>query len=223
MIKTLHQGPDMTESQLNENYDYFMDFVKEKFTGDRREKLLNLYSESRYGLQLCTAPASGKSNFHCAFPGGYIIHIMNVEKATRGIQKVFEAMGGTIDYTEEERIFSALHHDLGKLGDEEFGAYYLVQTDDWRLKKLDEVYKLNNNSPPWNVTDRTLYILQKDGIAMTWKETLATKLSDGVFAEKNMPYFKAPEGFKTTLPYIIHWGDWIACRAEKCVWETETK
>jgi hypothetical protein len=215
----LHQGPTLTEEQLNENYENFLNVIKESFTGERQEKLLTLYSESRYGIQLATAPASARANFHNAFPGGYILHVLNVEKATRGVQKVFTAMGGVIDYTEEERVMAALHHDLGKLGDEEFGGYYLPQTDEWRQKKLGELFKYNDEAPPWEVTDRALYILQKDDIALTWKETLAIKLSDGMFPEKNRPYFASLKGLKTHLPNIIHWGDWISCRAEKDQWD----
>jgi hypothetical protein len=219
MEKTLNTGADMTETQLGENYNYFIEFLKESFTGERLEKLLKLYSENRYGIQLTTAPASGKASFHYAFPGGYLLHVMNVVNIGKYIQLLFQKFDGTIDYTEEERVFSALHHDLGKLGDEEFGPYYMPQTDEWRQRKLGEIYAHNKESPPWEVTDRALYILQKEGIAVTWKETLAIKLSDGMFVEKNRPYFTSFDGLKTRLPEITHWADWMSCRAEKCQWE----
>lgn len=209
----------MTETQLNENYEHFIELLKSKFAGERLDNLLKMYSEDELGIQLCMAPASGKANFHYAFPGGYLLHVLNVEKASRGVEKVFVTMGGTNDYTDEERFFAALHHDLGKLGDTEFGGYYTPSTDEWRQKKLGEIYSHNKASPPWDVTDRALFLLQKYGIQVTWKETLAIKLSDGVFAEKNGPYFRSLDGLKTNLCNVIHWADWMACRAEKCQWE----
>jgi len=218
---TLNTNHDLSETQINENYEYFIALLKEKFTGERLEKLLVMYSEDQLGMQLGVAPASGKADFHYAFPGGYLLHVLNVEKASRGTQKLFEALGGTIDYTEEERLFAALHHDLGKLGDTEFGPYYLPATDEWRMKKLGEIYSFNKKSPPWDVTDRALFTLQNYGITATWKETLAIKLSDGVFAEKNGPYYRSFDGLKTSLCNVIHWGDWMACRAEKSQWENE--
>ena len=225
MTNTLITGyqPDLTDVQLDGNYEYFIELIKEKFTGERLEKLLHMYGEDQLGIALCMSPASGKPAFHNAFPGGYIIHVLNVEKASRGVEKVFAAMGGTIDYTDEERLFAALHHDLGKLGDTEFGPYYGPQTDEWRAKKLGEVYSINKSSPPWDVTDRALYLLQHYGIRVSWKETLAIKLSDGVFAEKNGPYFESHDGLKTNLCNIIHWADWMACRVEKNQWEKATK
>jgi hypothetical protein len=221
MTKILHTGNAMTEVQLNENYEYFLNLLREKLSGDRLEKLLHMYSEAQLGIQLCMAPASGKAEFHYAFPGGYLLHVLNVEKASRGVQKVFEAMGGFLDYTDEERFFAAMHHDLGKLGDTEFGPYYTPQTDEWRQRKLGEIYSHSKLSPPWDVTDRTLYILQKFGIVLTWKETLAIKLSDGMFPDKNGPYFRSMDGLKTTLCNVIHWADWIACQAEKSQWEKD--
>ena len=217
MTRTLISGfqPDLTDTQLENNYEYFIELLKEKFSGERLEALLKMYDNDNLGIQLCMSPASGKPAFHYAFPGGYLLHILNVEKASRGVAKVFEAMGGVIDYTEEERIFAALHHDLGKLGDTEFGGYYGPQTDEWRAKKLGEVYSINKSSPPWDVTDRALYQLQHYGIKVTWKETLAIKLSDGVFAEKNGPYWKSHDDLRTSLCNVIHWADWMSCRAEK--------
>ena len=40
-------------------------------------------------------------------------------------------------YTKEELIFSAINHDLGKMGDSENEAY-VPQTDQWRKEKLGE-------------------------------------------------------------------------------------
>lgn len=223
MKNTLHYGSDLNEAQVNENYEYFLEFLKEKFSGDRLEKLLHMYKEENLGLQLATAPASGKLHYHYAHTGGYIQHVMNVEKGSRGATKLYETLGGEINFTEEERIFSALHHDLGKLGDET-GPYYIPQTDDWFVKKKAEVFKHNTANQFWNVTDRALYNLQKYGIVITWKETLAIKLSDGLYDENNATYLKTynpDQVLRTNLPYIIHTGDFLACHAEYDQWKRE--
>jgi len=223
MKNTLHYGSDLTETQVNENYEYFLEFLKEKFTGDRLEKLLEMYKEDNLGMQLATAPASGKVHYHYAHTGGYIQHIMNVEKGSRGASKLFETLGGTIDFTEEERIFAALHHDLGKLGDET-GPYYVPQTESWSIQKKGEVFKHNPTTQFWNVTDRALYNLQRYGVVCTWKETLAIKLSDGLYDENNATYLKSynpDQVLRTNLPYVIHTGDFLACHAEYDQWKRE--
>ena len=224
MTKTLHAGTELNEDQVQSNYDYFIEFLKENFSGERLEKMLVMYDEDNLGLQLATAPASGRIHFHYAHTGGYLQHVMHVEKASRGSEKLYQALGGTIDYYNEERLFAALHHDLGKLGDET-GAYYIPNESEWHRVNQGMIFKFNPNSQFWRVTDRSLYNLQRFGIKVTWKETLAIKLSDGMYDDASQSYLKTfdPEkSLKTNLPYIIHAADMFACHAESDEWARST-
>jgi hypothetical protein len=142
-------------------------------------------------------------------------HVLRVYEAATRLVPVYKAMGGTIDFTEAELTFAALHHDLGKLGDED-GPFYVPQDSDWHRKR-GELYKKNPNLQLMDTNDRTVYTLQKYGIAMTKTEMLAIKMADGLFSEANQYYFKNNEKFphKSSLMYLIHWADWIACISEK--------
>lgn len=223
MNKKLNNELDLTEKQVQENYEYFLEFLKEKFSGERLKGLLTMYSEDNLGLQLATAPASGKKSYHYAHTGGYLQHVMDVELASRGVQKVYTTIKGEIDYTEEERIMAALHHDLGKLGDET-GAYYLPNTEQWSIDKQGLIFKHNTKAQFWKVADRALYNLQRFGIVLTWKEVLAIKLADGLYDEAAEFYLKTydPEkGLKTNLPRIIHVADYLACNAENDIYKRE--
>lgn len=220
MSMSLNMSPELSETEINENYEKFMEFLKECFSGERLEKLQELYQEDNYGIRLATAPAAGKVHFHYAHVGGYLQHIANVEKASRGTCKLYELMGGTIDFTEEERIFAALHHDLGKLGNEN-GEYYVPNTEEWSIKKQGKVFNHNPKTQFWNVTDNALYVLQYNGIKVTWKETLAIKLSDGMYDDANAFYYKGfnpDQALRTSLPYIIHSGDFLSAHAETDQW-----
>jgi hypothetical protein len=219
----MNYSRNLTESDLVSNYDIFIDFLRSTFSGDRLEKLMIMYSEDELGQRVTLTPASGKLNFHLAHPGGYLQHIMNVVNASKGYEKLYGFMGGTIDYTNEERIFAAVHHDLGKLGDET-GEYYLRQTSDWHQKKRGEVYKHNPELQYMDVTDRSIYLLQKYQINYNWKEMLGIKLADGLYNKANEAYFMSYNPaytMKTNLPHIIHGGDYIACRTEYDMWRKE--
>ncbi len=92
-------------------------------------------------------PASHKKEYHNAFPGGYVDHVVRVMECAVRLHKVWDDMGAdTSTYTFEELIFSALNHDLGKLGDENQDAY-IPQTDQWRRDRLGEDYMFNNTIP----------------------------------------------------------------------------
>lgn len=221
MKNKLNTKSELTESEIQSNYEYFIEFLNQSFTGDRLVKLLAMYSDENLGLQLATAPASTRLQFHCAWAGGYLQHVMHVEKASRGTQKLYAGIGGAVDFTEEERIFSALHHDLGKLGDET-GPQYIYNDSKWHIENRGEVYKLNPDIQFMRVPDRALYLLQKYGVTYNTKEMLAIKLSDGLYDDSAKDYYKnydVEKGLKTSLPYVIHVADLLACRAEHDEWK----
>jgi hypothetical protein len=215
-----------TETELLANYELFINSLPKYFSGDRLEKLKKLYSEEEFGYRLTTAPASAKEHFHNAYPGGYLDHINNVLVTSFGVKKLYEFRGGTIDFTDEELAFSAIHHDLGKLGDKEQGEYYLPQDSEWHRKNKSEIYKFNSQLQYMDVTDRALFILQQYQIVCTWKETLAIKLSDGLYHEPNTSYLKSynpDHELKTNLPRVLHIGDYMACRCEYDQWKLDNE
>jgi hypothetical protein len=71
-------------------------------------------------------PASHKKEYHNAFPGGYVDHVLRVIDCAIKLNDVWAEMGvDTSTYTKEELVFSALNHDLGKMGDFENEAYII--------------------------------------------------------------------------------------------------
>jgi predicted HD phosphohydrolase len=201
----------VTEEQIQQHYEKFMEYIK---ADSRAEQLIKMYED--FTTELVTAPASAKVFYHNAFPGGYIDHVLRVTETSLQIAAQYKKMGGTIDFTKQELIFAALHHDLGKLGNPDQGPYYLEQDSDWHRKNRGEMYKHNENIQYFTVTDRALFTLQKYGVPVTEKEWLGIKLSDGMYEDSNKAYYKCfvPNAMKTNLPYILHWADHMSCRTE---------
>ena len=130
-------------------------------------------------------------------------------------------MGGTIDYTEEELVFSALFHDLGKLGDGD-KENYIPQTDKWRQDKLSEMYTYNPDLDFMLIPDRSLFILQKFGIKVSQKEFLAIRLHDGVYDKANEAYFFSnveSSRQKTSIVSVLHTADFLASKIEYDIWK----
>jgi hypothetical protein len=212
------------ETQLEDNYNRFIAAIKKVFTGDRLEKLLHMYSPDELGNELAMAPASGKLNFHSAYPGGYIDHVMNVATNAYKIKKMFEASGGIINFTDEELLFAAFHHDLGKLGDGK-EPYYLPQTSEWYQKNKKEYFTHNPKLQYFDVTDRAFWLLNQYGIKYTQKEQLGIHMADGLYNDATKKYFISyNEDFqvKTDLPYILHWADHMSTRIENSEYRKST-
>lgn len=203
------ESVDLSE-KAEDNYKRFMSAISED---SRSELLSKMYDD--YGNVLITSPASGKSHYHNAYPGGYIDHILRVMDCAIELSKTYKRMGGNINFTKQEIVFSALHHDLGKLGEPNV-PYYVDQDSDWHRKR-GEFYKINDSIQYLKVPDRSLMVLQSYGIGLTQTEWLSIKLSDGLYYEGNNAYLtnQIPFSMKNNLPYIIHWADHMATNIEK--------
>ena len=119
-------------------------------------------------------------------------------------------------FTKEELIFSAINHDLGKMGDKDHDAY-IPQTDQWRKDKLGEDYMFNKKLAFAAVPDRGLFLLQQHDISYSFNEMLAIQTHDGLYDTANEKYLKGymPEQKpRTSLPFILHQADMMAARIE---------
>ncbi len=133
-------------------------------------------------------PAAHKKEYHNAFPGGYIEHVNRVVDAAIKLHSLWEEFEADMStFTTEELVFSAINHDLGKMGDENHESY-IPQTDQWRKDKLGEDYMFNNQLPFSSVPDRGLFLLQSHGISYTFNEMVAIQTHDGLYDEGNKKY-----------------------------------
>lgn len=205
-----------TEQELKENYERFIGIIKKYFTGERLEKLLHMYSEKELGINLTLSPASGALQYHNAYIGGYIDHIFNVTKNALRMKEMFVNAGGEIDFTDEELVFSCLHHDLGKLG-LAGQMHYLPNDMDWEIKK-GHVFKRNDKISYMTLTDRTFYTLNHYGVQYNEKEYFAIKLTDGMYDEDNQKYLKGHDikkQLRYKLQFIMHWADHMSTIIER--------
>ena len=208
----------LTAEQIQENWDKFKSVIKTYINGERKDKLLKMYEEMEEHIVL--APASISKSYHNCFPGGYVDHVLRVVHASLRIFATWKDFGSTVNFTEEELVFSALNHDLGKLGTPSIPGT-LPNDNSWEIEKLGRDYKVNPVLPFSTVPDRSLFILQSEGIPISHNEYLAIKLHDGLYDEANKPYlisYQTEAKLRTNLPLILHQADMLASRVE---WEKE--
>jgi hypothetical protein len=205
----------LTAEQIQSNWTEFLSNIEQHITGDRKEKLLEFYK--KYEDRIILMPAAHKKEYHNAFPGGYVEHVNRVVKAALSLSAIWEGFGADMStFTQEELVFSAINHDLGKMGDEE-NESYIPQTDQWRKDKLGEDYMFNTKVPFASVPDRGLFLLQSHGVQYTFNEMLAIQTHDGLYDEANKKYlfaFMPEQKPRTCLPFILHQADLMAARIE---------
>jgi hypothetical protein len=206
-----------TDEQLEQNYTKFISALEKSFSGERLEKLLQMYSMEELGANLMLSPASGNINYHNAYEGGYIDHVMNVARNSLRMMKLYQDAGGYVDFTQEELLFAAFHHDLGKLGSKG-KLHYVINTSDWHVKNQGKLFVSNPELSFLTHTDRTFFLLQEYGIKYNETEYFGIKLTDGLYDEDNEKYYKVfdtTKYLKSNIQYILHWADHMSTCIER--------
>ena len=208
----------LSAEQIQANLEQFYANIEKFISEPRATKLIALY-QSQEEL-LAFAPASSKASFHNSFTGGYVDHVNRVVEAAIKATTLWSEMGATINFSMEELVFSAINHDLGKLG--MFGKpRYIPNDSEWHIKNQGANYKPNAELPFLPVQDNSLFILQNEGIQVTVNEYIAIKIHDGLYDEGNKPFLISGQNeskLRTSLPLILHQADMMASRVE---WERE--
>jgi|TARA_R110001592_G_scaffold109259_1_gene304817 hypothetical protein len=206
---------ELKAEEIQSNWDKMLGYINTYISDPRKEKVIEFYN--KFSDRIVMMPASHKKEYHNAFPGGYVDHVNRVIEASLKLYDVwceFEMDRST--FTVEELVFSALNHDLGKMGDSEHESY-IPQTDKWRQDKLGEDYMHNKKIAFASVPDRGLFLLQEHGIQYTFNEMVAIQTHDGLYDPANEKYLKSymPETKpRTSLPFILHQADMMAARVE---------
>jgi len=211
----------LTADQIAQNWDELLNIIKTEFTGDRKVKLLAMYNDLEDRMAM--SPASSFNHYHNAFPGGYVEHVLRVVKCAQEVHMLWTKMGGDMTgYTKEELMFTALNHDIGKMGFPGQGnEVYQWNDSEWHRKNQGKEYKINPNNPFTLVNDLSIWLLQHYGIEISWNEMLGIKLTDGLYDDSNKPYFisrSADAKLKTNLGYVMHQADSMAARIEYERW-----
>ena len=205
----------LSAERIQENWNEFTHNIINYISSPRKEQLIEFYN--KYQDRLILMPAAHKKEYHNAFPGGYIDHVNRVVKGALEMSYIWDKFGCDMTtFSTEELVFSAINHDLGKMGSEEQDSY-IPQTDKWRKDKLGEDYMFNNKVEFASVPDRGLFLLQSHGIKYNFNEMVAIQTHDGLYDSANDKYLKGwmPEQKpRTSLPFILHQADMMAARIE---------
>ena len=210
---------ELTPQQIEQNWNKLRNIIQDTFEGERLDNLNKMYDH--FEDRMCMAPASGKEHFHYAHVGGYVEHVLHIIDYSQQLRSVWEKNGATINFTDEELIFAAMHHDLGKVGDLEHD-YYVPNESEWHRKNQGAIYTHNKELQHMTVTDRAIFLLGHFKIPMSECEYIGLRLTDGMYEEANKAYYIAyqPERqLRSNIAYILHQADMMATHIEYDEWK----
>ena len=183
----------LTQKVLEENVSTVDSLIE--VLPDNRRKCIRRMMESDLGTSFFVAPASSRRSFHSAYPGGLVVHSLNVVRNGLALSKSLAPKR----WADEKIVFCCLFHDLAK------AVAYKQNDEQWKWKR-GEFYD-TVDSERMQSGAGSLYLLQKHGIVLDYDETMAIELTDG---PQNFHTFKEP-----ALSLIVGWADRWAMQEEK--------
>jgi hypothetical protein len=198
---------------VEKQWEELMGYIETYVDSDRKDALKSMYEN--LSDKICTAPASGNSNYHNCFPGGYIDHVNRVVRCAFTLHAIWTEAGAIVgDYSRNELVFAAINHDLGKVGTDT-EDYYIPNDSKWHVER-GQIYKINTNLTFMKVPDRSLFMLQRYNIPVSETEYLAIKLHDGMYAKGNESYLmtNSEMSLKNNMPILLHHADHMASQIE---------
>jgi len=202
----------MDSKKILDDWNRLLEYA-EKYSEDQLQKINILKLLKYFEDRFIDAPASSRPTHHNCFVGGLLDHTLRVIDTALKMKKMFEFLGVTVKASDNDVVMGAMFHDLGKIGDLN-EPYYIIQTDEWRRKKLNEWYTFNTKLEPLSVTDRALWLLQHFDIKLSQEVWKSIKMSDGLFDEGNISLYRKHDT-QNILQYIVHFADWMSTVAEK--------
>ena len=135
---------------------YFETATKLGFMNDELMKFL--------GEAFIKAPASSMLEYHNAFEGGLIDHLL---RTTTHAVKINETLPDSLKVDKNSLVKACLLHQIGKAN------LYTPCTSDWHRKNLGKMYEFNEDLTSMRVGERSIYYAMSHGITFTEDEFIA--------------------------------------------------
>jgi hypothetical protein len=183
------------------------DDIEKSYSQEIVKKFADVWNEVME--EFVASPAAGNRDYHGAFPFGLVIHSVEVYRLAKYMAsalRTFKAANGKIiEIDEDDILFCAMFHDLGKAGDGEGGAYYHFETSEWHRDNIGRMYKFDNPNYLLSHAEMSIYRLNKL-IDMDMTRYQAIRFHDGQYVDANA----AAKHKEKPLTLLLHQADYWA-------------
>lgn len=191
--------------QIEDSISLVSNLVSTVIKSDRKENVSKMLSGS-FGELFFTCPASSKKEYHSSYPGGLVVHSLNVYRNLRKLNQTFNCQ-----FSEESMLIVSLFHDIGKASACDLtNPHYLPSEQEWQLNK-GWMYQYNENDVYMPNHVRSMFILSQFNIKLTPEEYQAIYLNDGMYISENKSFALK----ECLLALYTHIADRLAVAQEK--------
>lgn len=176
---------DKTIEELIGNWEIYIKIISNKIDNEElKVSLLNLCEEQKDRIIIC--PASTRTEFIAAKPGGLVWHSLNVLKLAKDLNKIYDT-----NININDLIVASLFHDIGKIGDEH-NDLYIKQESNWHRER-GMMFELNPKLNTSTVPQRSIW----------WLNHYKVPLNLDVIHAINSVHLEIPDLSTTHVTYNI--------------------
>jgi len=164
---------------VTKNFQKYNDLLENNVEEPRKTKIKKLVNH--FGDRMILCPSSFREDYHCAFPGGWLEHVIRTYEYMLELNKL-----GEYKISPDSLTVVGLLHDVGKFGTIS-KPLFIPNTNDWEVKK-GIMYSYNKEVPFMIPVHRSLWIIQKFQIPLSSDEFSAILLKNGASENGNDKY-----------------------------------
>jgi len=163
--------------------------------GFMNDKLMSFLGED-----FIKAPASSMSDFHNAFEGGLIDHLLNVAKYAVLVNK---SLPEDEKVDQNSLVKVCLLHQIGK------SNLYKPCESEWHRKNQGKMYEFNEDITSMRIGERSIYYATANGVSLTEEEYVAILNFDKSGDDKMATYHNSMIG------ELLKMGSVLAIKSEE--------
>ena len=173
--------------------------TKKYFDTTTKLNVMNAELMAFLGEPFIKAPASNMRDYHNAFEGGLIEHLL---KVTSYAVMVNKSLPVDEQVNQDSLLKVCLLHQIGKAN------LFKPCTSEWHIKTLGKMYEFNDEVTPMRVSERSLFIALSHGVVLTDEEFAA-------IANFDKTDDKMAEIHNSMLGELLKMGSILAIKNEK--------
>lgn len=163
MVNSMKSNPELIK--IGDNMTTIQKLIDEKVIAPSRKVALKGIVD-HFDDRLALCPSSTRTEYQGAYMGGMVEHSLNVVRLMAELNNTYKS-----GISAETIVTVGLFHDIGKVGNLEM-EYYISKNSDWH-NRLGIMYEINPEISQTPVSQRSLFLLQHFGVALTEEEHTA--------------------------------------------------
>ena len=192
----------MSLQQFKSNILKLQQIINKHIKNQNRKNLIISIYQKYLNIMYISPGLSDKTSKYYK-QGGWLEYVTQVLNNSFNIKKMMVSNGYKLDFTDEELLVVCLFFNFGVLGTQHQPLMCKNDQNSYKYKN-GMLYQFNSQLHYMKTFDRSLFLLNQQGLKLSLNEYLAIRLSWGLYQESDKIYFQMEKQNTTNKLNIVH-------------------